>query len=398
MATEFDINNPPPDLSREQIRVLHAEQLRLANSTPVPTKRPPEAFPVVLAPSGSGTKASAASRTARGASTMFSGKGTDEILSGDVYDIKESTALNSVFESAKGGAKSAVDFLKGQGGSTRDILRTALDLKAGFITPMDALSRIGVGLNPATFMKIKDGASGILDTVANGLGINPDIINELKVGVSGAFSYITNNNLLQPQGAFDVMKGLLNEPELLQFFDIQAETSLLTGMFKDAVDYGMTDVIGFVSESSKYDLRSFEYAVMSVSGSAIENGNISTIDKLLDYITPEQFLGQNPNAINLIAGNYTLGDLITPDLYPAKLTELTGVMDKLDTNWMTKKVNDVVVNNYGAIASMSEDAIKLMKTNPVTRELALVAPFYPPASAVELGKLMYPTSAIGSIA
>jgi hypothetical protein len=394
---EFDANNPPIGLSHEQVAVLQAEQKRLAASTPLPVKRDQQIAALQATQAAATSKASAASRTARSASTMFSGKGTDAVLSGDVYDIKESTTLNSVFESAKGGAKDAVDYLKSNKSDARGILNSALELKAGNITKMDALSRLGIGMNSATFLKIKSGAGGILDKVTTGLGISPDITDQIKIGVDGAFSYITNNDITRPQSSFDLMKSLLNEPELLQFFDIESETTLLTGMFTDAVDFGMMDVVEFTKKSGRYDQRSFEYAVMSVSTTAVYTGDLDVIEELLKHISVEQFLGQNPDAVNSILTSYKFNPLDTPNLYPAKLARLVALLVRLDPNWYKTKLNGEYVNNYGVINGISGDAIILFKTDDILRELVLVAPFYPSNTAINLGSTMYPGSAVGSV-
>jgi hypothetical protein len=396
MATEFDANNPAAGLSKAQIATLLAEQKRLATSTPVPVKRSQQI--AALQATQKAAEGSAAARTSRSSVTQFSGKGTDAILASDVYDIKESTTLNSVFESAKGAAKDAVDYMNVSPSDVRNLLNTALDLKSGYITPASALSRLGAGLNPATLLKIKDGAGGLLDKIASGLGINPDIINEVKVGVSGAFSYITGAAVEHLQSSFDVMKGLLGNSELLEFFDIQSETSLLSGMFETAVDYGLMDVLEAVKVSNLYDIRSFEYAVSAASSLAVNNGDVSSIGKMLNHISVDRFLGENPNAVKDLLQNYKLKENITPDQYPGKLNEKLELFAKLDSNWSKVKVNNEYVPNYGILSGVSDDAIKLIKLNPELREMALVAPFYKARSAIDIGREMYPNSAIGEMA
>jgi hypothetical protein len=395
MATEFDASKPPAGLSREQVATLLAEQKRLASTTPLPVKK--EQQIAALQATQKAAVSAEKSRTSRGASTSFSGLGTDTVLAQDIYDVKESTTLNSVFESAKGGAKDSVKYLNANKAGARNLLNTALELKSGSITPVSALGRLGVGLNSGTFLKIKNGAGGLLDKVTNGLGISPDITNRIKVGIGGAFTYILNNDVTQPQSSFDLMKSLLGEPELLQFFDIEAETTLLTGMFDSAVEFGMYDLIDFTKRSGQYDERSFNYAVLGASSTAITGGDIDAIEMMLNHVSAEDVLGQNPDVIKDLLRNYTLRPSITPDLYPGKLTQLKSVFERIDQNWYQSRLNNEWVVNYDTMSTVSEDATKLLSLDPVLRDIVLVAPFYPEKSPIIMGASMYPGSAIGII-
>jgi hypothetical protein len=395
MATEFDASKPPAGLSRDQVATLLAEQKRLASTTPLPVKR--EQQIAALQATQKAAVSSEKSRSSRGANTSFSGLGTDTVLAQDIYDVKESTALNSVFESAKGGAKDSVKYLTANKASSRDLLNTALELKSGRIDSVSALGRLGVGLNSGTFLKIKNGAGGLLDKVGSGLGVSPDITNQIKIGVGGAFSYILNNDVTQPQDTFDLMKSLLGEPELLQFFDIEAETTLLTGMFDNAVEYGMYDLIDYTKQSGRYDDRSFNYAVLGTSYTAINSGDIDAIEMMLTHVSAEDVLGQNPAVIKDLLRSYTLRPNVTPDQYPGKLTQLKNVFEKLNPNWYQSRLNGEWVSNYDIMSTIGDDATKLLSMDPVLRDIVLVAPFYTEKSPIIMGVSMYPGSAIGAV-
>lgn len=395
MAKIFDASNPDSALSRDQVALLQKEQQRLAASTPLPVKRDQQKK-AAQAVSAAATKP-AASRSSRGAETMFSGKGTDDILAGDVYDIKESTNLNSVFESAKGTAKDSVNYLKTNPSSVREVLKTALDMKSGYITPTDALGRLGVGLNSGTLLKLKDGAGGLLDKVGGSLGISPDITNHIKLGLGGAVQYITTNDITGAADSFDIMRSVLGNSELLQFFDIEAETTLLSGIFDNAVEYGMYDVIDYTKTMNRYDERSFQFAVMSASSTAVYSGDIDSIEMMLKHITAEQLLGENPNVIQDILRNYTLRPDVTPDLYPTKLAQLVALLNRININWYKAPLNGEYVINYDAVSLISDDATKLFMLDAVLRDIVLVAPFYIAQSPIVMGAAMYPGSAIGVV-
>jgi hypothetical protein len=330
----------------------------------------------------------------RPADTVFSGKGTDTVLAQDVYAIKESTNRNSVFESLKSAASDSASYIKNNPTSVNDLLRTAQDVKSGYVTKVDALSRISNSINPSALHKIKTVGGGLVDKIAGAVGIDPGLTGQIKTAVGDSIRYMGTSSPIESFNAFDIGRELLGDPDLMMFFDLEAEASLLMGLFDTASQYGMYDFFDFAKESNRYDEFAFTAAVMTSSTSVIMSGDIEGIKTVLKHISVEQFLGENPDAVKDILRNYRLPSSVTPDLYSGKLTELVEVLVMLNSRWYETTRRGEYVIDYDIMSTIGDDAKELFLMDDTLRNIVLTAPFYPANTAVNLATELYPLSAI----
>lgn len=331
--------------------------------------------------------------TNRTADTVFSGKGTDLVLAADVYNVKSSENKNFIFDSINRGAAEAADFINQNPESIRNLINVATDLRKGYLTPMDAISRIGYGMNSNTLQKLGKKATGMATTIANSMGLTPELVNKIKVSIGGAVSYIGGDNLPAVREYLDIAGDLINDSDLTQFFDIEAEASVLSGVLGQGYEYGMPDILDTVRNTGRYDDLSLKAAAKSISPIAIASGSIKGVKSLLDFVTVDDVLGESPNAVKDIASNFKLPEGTTPDEYPALGSELGGVLEQFDQNWYKVKVGEREVVNYDVLSQVSEDAKKVFMLNETYRPILMTAPFYQPSSVKELAKTLYPRSA-----
>lgn len=336
--------------------------------------------------------------TSRTADTIFSGKGTDEVLAADVYQVKDKSTLNKIYDSIKGKAAEAAEYAKSNPYEVSNVLRTASDLKSGVITKEQALDRIGYGLNSGTLLKLASKAGPTLEKIATKIGVHPELIGQFKYSFGESVRYIESGDGYDSYGSqshFEIARELLGNPELMRAVDLESEAATLSGLFDDAVRYGFYDLFEYVKQQNQYDRVSFSVAVMSASSMAVFGGDIAAVEEILKHISVEEFLGENPDAIKSILSTYRLSYKTTPDQYPAKLAQLTGVLTRLNAHWYETTLHGTWVIDYDVMSTISADAKTLFLTDDVLRPLVLVAPFYRAQSPITLGAQMYPNSAIG---
>lgn len=329
----------------------------------------------------------------RPAATVFSGAGTDEQMAVDVYAVKDSGIVNKVFGSLNEMAYKAADAIKQDPYLVSDLFQTARAVKDGQLTKIDALDRIGLGLNSSAFSRFTQYGTGVLGNLATKVGLSPEITGKMKVAVNGTVNYLTTNNVMD-RGLYDLTGDLLANEEAARFFDVEGEAQLLNGVFTRANQMGAYDILTTYAESGQYDGDALAAALISSSSVFVENGDFDGTDRILDHITPDQYLCENPNATKSLLKNFSLDDTVTPDQYDAKLTQMKSTLNKLDSSWFKVNLNGEMVDNYDVFSEASDDAVKVLSKDPELRHVTLTARSYKTDSAINLNSNMYGNSAL----
>lgn len=197
----------------------------------------------------------------------------------------------------------------------------------------------------------------------------------------------------------------------LKMFDLGAEAAILRGVVEEVSSWGIPSLVDDVFKTSS---PSVKYAVIKRSAETISY--TASLDTLLAYanvVGDQKYDAEgNPvglppnigvNALNaatptfaqLFLQNYTMNIGLTPDKYPAEVTKLLTLLDRLQPNWMWINRNDKRIWNLGVINTASEHAVKLFLSSDVTRDIMLTAPFYHAMKAQDVINQMYPEVALG---
>lgn len=326
---------------------------------------------------------------------------------------------------------------------------TAFDLDFGSVVSksVDMVKKIGSKLSDASISlpeardRIKDALGGSragISSLAEGLedmmlgdmtGRDPgtgyvrtanDMIDGVKMVINGKDAVFSQSGFANIRSITDFIGDLTNNT-LINVFDLGAEAALIKGVLNQVTGWGVPQIIdetfGAKWNESKqnYDYKyddTFRFSVVKrASVDLAPTTDLATINQLMIHGGPTALVAANPNYPEQVLEQYSfpLGirpgpiNPLSPDdkRYETELALLVSILDTLKPDWfqISRKVFNPLPTpawtiemdwNLRFISRASEDAKKLLMSDPKYVKAMLTAPFYSIGSGQQMLKNMYP--------
>lgn len=334
------------------------------------------------------------------------------------------TQLSSKISSFSSGLGGVFDKTVGIAKGIGDKLRTnAVDLNTAVKRVQGALkgSRSDILKIAGSTEKMIMGELTGSDKNTNYVKTVTDVARGLEVMVGDGKQVIDafkNGGYNQVSAMVGFISDLTNTPSL-KLFDLGAEAAILRGVVEEVSSWGIPSLVDKIMKDQP---DATKHAVIKRSADRISYS--SSLDVLLSYANvsssktkddptwspPTDWDGVNPpwpqvSAYNIGAGalnantpdfaikvlsNFAFVQGVTVGDYPAQLTKLVDLMNKLKPDWFWTQRAGQPVWNLGTLATASENAVTLFLTADPYRDAILTAPFYSPMRVDELVNSMYP--------
>lgn len=310
--------------------------------------------------------------TGRLSNSLFQGRPSDKLLVKDTYEVTNGETRNSVFETTKGIYSDAIDGLKGNTSSPRELTELVLGAKAGNLTKMEmvdkALSAMGTTL-PSLIGQVGGTLQNILgDTLTEaGFGEVADL-GKLLYGAAPLF--IKGADVNDVDGLIRVVGELTGKSELMEFFNLGAEAGILSGIAKQLVRYGVGDLVDDVAEMA-HDESVKNAIFASIIENAIVTSDLNSINKSLDKLGADGLLAERPLAIAEILASYKFPEDFDMRNAEAERAKLIATLVRISPYWSTKLRNGVPIPDYKNWVALGSDAKTLMMMADPERTMAI---------------------------
>lgn len=302
-------------------------------------------------------------------------------------------------------------------------------LEAGHITLLEAKDRIKDALSGSR-QGITNLAQGLEDFIlADMTGLDPgtgyvrranEMIDSVQMVINGKKALFDQGNFPNIRAITDFIGDLSNN-SLIKVFDLGAEAALVKGILTQVTGWGIPALIDetfgakWNNEKNRYDYDYDDVFRFSVTKRASEElaptTDLKVIQQLMIHGGDKALVANNPEFPSQLLEryNFPLGIVpgnIQPDkpdvwTYEAELELLEKILNALKPDWFEVQRN--VVNpgknpayktekvwNLLFLSKASEDAKKLLSSNPKYAPVMMTAPFYEVASGKQMLKNMYP--------
>lgn len=337
------------------------------------------------------------------ADTLISTGPKDELLTVDVLGVSDANILNSLSNKLSGFDTGPLESFRssslGGGGSLTSLLTS--NLGGGFsIDPSQMADRILSSITGGQGA-IRGLSSSLQNSVLGGSGLRAlgnmaasNILSSMGVNIGGQLSSFNNNNFSDARGIFDLVNRVSNQPGLARYVDTGAQSSLLSGVFRECMRVGVPMAITALLDNDRLDSNAVDYALRSNMVDAINYSDITTAAQIIQRVGANQILADTPNAIQQLLANYRFPVGTTYAQYGARWTELNSVLTSIDPNWGKYVRNGEAVDDLKVYTRLSADAMTLLMSVPGRKEAAMIAKNYNPVNLRNAAKAMYPLAAI----
>lgn len=305
---------------------------------------------------------------------------TEQLFTKDSSTVTSGSDNTSIKDMLLGLKDETVDALRKTPKLAASLTKLVVDAKTGALTKTNALSRL---------TSVFGNRGGVLDTLstkvtngmADALGMSPKLAGRIMTTVKSVAGGSTSilgytNNVTSAQGMVSTIQRLLGDKDIIGYTDLDAEASLLSGLLGEAVKLGIPSAMDILikeatsEESKKRVISENIYAV-------VFSGNLDTVEKMTNYMTPEQIRAKYPNFARDFLAQYTLLTTDTVAAYPSLKTRIITLFKKIDPVWDQTLRGDVYVSSLAPFTKASDDAKTVFNTSADYRSALVLASNFP---------------------
>jgi hypothetical protein len=322
---------------------------------------------------------------------LFKTNGKEELATADVYKLTNSEPVNKLFEAAKNVGK---NILSATGG--RDALISSvsslIQLKRSGATGKELFERGLNAFGTNTQALLTQGGGFIADKAGQYAGIDPAVMDKIKIASDGVVKTYSGNQANNLQQLLRLAGDVSGNSEYTKFINIGMEASLWGATISQAVEYNYPDMIKMVSANVDPDVM--KQSMIYASGTVMQSGNLEGLLSMMDVLTVDEILGNNPDFIKTFLSGFTITDTWKPEEYPAKAVLLRDTLNKINPTWATFKrpVDPAPIYDLTALSIMSADGRKILTLITEMRDAIQIAPNFPVTTTYDLCRNQYPLS------
>jgi hypothetical protein len=329
--------------------------------------------------------------TGRLANSIFQGRPSDKLLVKDTYEVTNTETRNSVFETTKGIYSDAIDGLKGNTSSPRELTELVLGAKNGNLTKMEmvekALGTMGSSL-PSLLGQVGGTLANVLGDTLGESGYG-DIAQLGKLLYGAAPTFIKGADVDDADSLIRFVGELTGKGDLMEFVNLGAEAGILSGIAKQLVRYGVGDLVDDVAEMA-HDESVKNAIFRAIIENAINTSDLKSVNKALDKLGADGLLAERPNAIAEILAGYKFPEDFDMRLAAAERVKLISTLARISIYWSTKLRNGVAIPDYKNWVALGTDAKVLMMMAEPERTMAISCGAIRPMNVAGVQAELYP--------
>lgn len=327
------------------------------------------------------------------ADTIFQGKPTDNLVTQDAYQLSTSEVVNNlsnvsknVFEATLAGLTkpSTIDGIVGliQYSSRGNIDRISLLDRA--LRVMGS-SRGGVLNSVSDYLKEKF-ASNAMKTLIDGAE------QAVNIMYDGYDIHTSTYDVDTLRDIVELIGDMSPNSTIGKVIDIASETAILSAITESIVEARASALLDDVLNITT-NTRVIADSLLYTTRSAINNGDLDTLEKIVDVSGVVRVTRHLGEPIKEILSKFVVPDSTSYESYPLIRTRLLAICDKLEPQWRNHVNRDgVIIPSLYNFIELSTDVKELMVLEEPERTLAMVADMYEIKSPYEVIKELYPVA------
>lgn len=329
--------------------------------------------------------------------TAWLGRSIDAIGVEDPYGIKDSSVVNKGTDNDLTVAAVAIKKYILEQDTLKDDLPSLVKQDDGKIniSPEGLANRIKTALGgSSTAMNLLGSTlmggnlTGNLNNAVQGL------MSKFNVSLGGQISEIVSQSPSNAQALLEGINRLTKQSNFAQLFDVGAQTQLLTGLLGEAVQLKLPGAVEVLADHAGSD-NALSAALKNVFQSALNSGDLDTINAFTEHLSSNQIAAMAPNAAQTLLSSFKLPAGTSSSELASKATALLSTLNQLSPMWDQYQRGGASIGDLTALARISADALRTLSTQSSMKESLLIAEAYPPQGILESIQEKYPMCPVG---
>lgn len=320
---------------------------------------------------------------------FFKTNGLEELAVADIYKLTDAVPVNKVFEAAKDLSSKLYDQIGGRDGLIKSVTGL-ISLKNQGATGAELITRGMQMLGTSQQSLLKTVGGAVLDKAGTFVDLDPSVMSKIKVMAGDSSRYMNVSDPNNLSSVFGILGGLSDNPGYLKMVNVGLEASVWGSAVSQAVQYNTYEVFDHVKKNT--DPETFKWSMIYASSTIMSQGDLDTLIKMMETLTPDQILGNNPDFIKIFLSAFKISETWTPDTYPAKAALLNSTMEKLNPLWCKFQRGNETIASLAVLNTLSKDAKKLLSLLPQLKNPIQMAPSFPSTTTYAVCRSLYPLS------
>lgn len=323
--------------------------------------------------------------------TAFMGRSIDAMGTQDIYGINKSGATNLAPDNDLSVVAHDIIRILVDEKTLKDKLPTITKNASGsFDLSPNALTERVKGCLGNSSAAVNALGSTLTNMATSGLnGATAALMNQFEIQIGNVVSQCTANSVADANGLLNTLNRLTSSSDIAHLFDVGAEASLLTSLFQESIALRLPDAVSTLVTNADSN-TAVGQALRNVLTSALMSGDIATTNTFADLMGSNQILAMLPNAASAILSNYAIRGQLPQSGLASEATALLALLTKVDPNWDSQLRGSTEIPNLAAFYDMSDDAKRVLETQPDYREMIQLGSFYGPESYMDSVTAKYP--------
>lgn len=318
----------------------------------------------------------------------------DELQVVDIYAIKDSIADSVDPDNEISGAIQSVgqnQIVK----SVAEIIDTVIRMGVtqggqGCIKPINnqRISNEIAGGNLNTSDLCGNTATALVDAIAS---FDLREIDSIRDVAGNAISVVRGIEATEASRIVDLATNFTQTAAIGKVKDVAASMGIRNTLITESVKLGLFDLLDSLFEEEEEVDKD---AAMDLVGTAVSNGDIKTVVKLVRLLGRDQVLQKYPELIQDVLSQYRFPMRTTTREYPELLTSLKADLLEINPRWRLESRSGEDISSLRNMRYPSEHAKILFMLDPELRIEVLVAEHYRPNDLINIAKKVFPTAAL----
>jgi len=258
------------------------------------------------------------------------------------------------------GAEDLVDLLAVRGG------------RAG-IDRVELKRRMDAALDNSIAVLDEEERDNLIDMLAETTGSDADVIRA-SMNAGESVTEISGVRQTEVRSFSEFVSQYTGVPELIQVFDLGAETAILDSLLSKSIDLGLPQAWQAIIDQIDDDKIKTTRALRSLRQAAILS-DLTTVRSIVDRAGASRSLAEVPELVPLINRFYTWGSKTPTSEYGKKRDELISTLDSINPNWARKRRGDDWVDDLEPFNSASGQALTLLKQSDYAVQAMIAQPY-----------------------
>jgi hypothetical protein len=324
------------------------------------------------------------------ANTFFESGPDDNLLTADVYEIKDNLPKNNLLTNLNTIAFNSIEEIRNDPEALNNIKSVLTSKASEKLTQEEVINTLIDSMGPLK-SSLKDVSGPLLDVLTNNFNETPNALSgesDMLMLLSDGVKQYGGAGSKELQSLIGLVNTKIGGTDTIELLDLTLESVLTSSLLSNVLDLGLIGAARDILLAVKDPL----IAILAIRRNLKNISNSGDIDALtiaLDNLGGGRLRADMPDVIIRFLRNYRHPKDLKPSDYQEQVNKIVEVFNRIDSNWNIVKRDNEWVSDLTPFSTASEQAVELFSTDNIFLTPVVIAKTYRPIQQKQLVKKTY---------